>query len=79
MRFNVTYRLSRSYRDGSSVMVTDLRSHICNLTGSTAVYKVRLSSQTISLASNRSEDQFVKDQFVSKSPSNAAHLDNTSL
>ncbi|KAH5693439.1 hypothetical protein HBI44_148450 [Parastagonospora nodorum] len=50
IRFNVTYRVSRSYRDGSSVMVMKFKSHICNLTGSTAEYKVRLSSQTIFLA-----------------------------
>ncbi|KAH5348573.1 hypothetical protein HBI49_198500 [Parastagonospora nodorum] len=64
IRFNVTYRDSRSYRDGSSVMVMKFKSHICNLTGSTAEYKVRLSSQTISLASNRSEDLFFEDHIM---------------
>lgn len=68
MRFNVTYRVSQSSRETTDangtymLLITRLRSHICNLTGGSVEYKVRLSSQTISLASDRSEDRFVQAQ-----------------
>jgi hypothetical protein len=39
-----------------------MRSHICNLTGSTVEYQVHLDPQTISLESNRSSDRFLQDQ-----------------
>lgn len=68
MKFNVTYRTSHSYGDvidnGKKVqgMITNLKSHICNITGGLVEYKVRLSQQTISLASSRSEDRFLERQ-----------------
>ncbi|OAL00831.1 hypothetical protein IQ06DRAFT_149566 [Phaeosphaeriaceae sp. SRC1lsM3a] len=70
MRFNVTYRVSQSSRETTDangtymLLITRLRSHICNLTGGSVEYKVRLSSQTISLASDRSEDRFVQAQVL---------------
>jgi hypothetical protein len=68
MQFNVTCRTSHNYGDvidnGKKVqgMITNLKSHICNLTGGLVEYKVRLSQQTVSLASNRSEDRFLETQ-----------------
>lgn len=69
MQFNVTYRTSHSYDDikddkGKMVqgMITNLKSHICNITGGIVEYKVRLSGQTVTLASNRSEDRFLERQ-----------------
>lgn len=68
MRFNVTYRTSQSQRQTSDVngtytlLITHLKSHICNITGGSVAYKVLLSSQTISLASARSEDRFLQPQ-----------------
>jgi hypothetical protein len=68
IRFNVTYRTGYTYGEIKNrtetipTMITNLKSHICNITGGSVSYKVHLSSQTISLASNRSEDQFLKAQ-----------------
>jgi hypothetical protein len=68
MQFNVTYRTAHSYGDvndeGKMVqgIITNLRSHICNITGGLTEYKVRLSQQTVTLASNRSEDRFLERQ-----------------
>ncbi|KAH7401084.1 hypothetical protein DE146DRAFT_612194 [Phaeosphaeria sp. MPI-PUGE-AT-0046c] len=70
MRFNVTYRTSQSSRQTSdlngtyTLLITHLKSHICNITGGSVEYEVRLSSQTISLASNRSEDRFLQAQVL---------------
>jgi hypothetical protein len=68
MRFNTTYRISNvvgqnPYTNGSLPLQTSrFRSHVCNVTGGLVEYKVRLSSQTVSLAGNRSEDLFLADQ-----------------
>ena len=75
--FNVTYRISAKSGDQAAVngtgnlgangtltnnLTSRMKSHICNVTGGSVEYKVRLSSQTIALASNRSEDRFLEDQ-----------------
>jgi hypothetical protein len=68
IRFNVTYRTGYSYgetqtsKESIHTMITNLKSHICNITGGSVSYKALLSSQTISLASPRSQDHFLQPQ-----------------
>jgi hypothetical protein len=64
MRFNATYQISRTGGPNNGSQPTDItrfKSHVCNVTGATVEYSVRLSSQTISLATNHSEDRFLSD------------------
>jgi hypothetical protein len=68
MRFNATYQISRTTGQASNAngtyvtQTTKFKSHVCNVTGGIVEYSVRLSSQTISLATNRSEHRFLVDQ-----------------
>ncbi|KAF2828753.1 hypothetical protein CC86DRAFT_288434 [Ophiobolus disseminans] len=68
--FNVTFRIGQkggSRKIGNTTVntiSTQLKSHICNVTGGIVEYKVQLSSQTVKLASNRSEDRFLQDQTL---------------
>lgn len=66
MTFNVTKSINSTVGGGKSDMdfTYRMQSHLCNVTGGLVEYKVRLASQTISLAANRSEDRFLEDQVL---------------
>lgn len=42
-------------------IVSRFRTHICNVTGATVEYKAQLSSQSISLSPNGSDDRVLED------------------
>lgn len=63
IQFNATYRIPLLPEDttNSDLIPARLRSHICNVTGGTVRYSVQLSSQSATLSTNRSDDQFLED------------------
>jgi hypothetical protein len=65
IRLNATYRIASDDDDGKPEVGTTLRmrfrSHICDTTGGVVQYKAQLAAQAITLISNNSNDQVLKD------------------